>query len=487
MQLRLQLPKRQFLVTEELTLQVTLVNEGPTAVELPDPFHSNNWQPVYHLTGPTQAEQATFTFRSAVSPDKRLVPEGAAPVLTRLEAGGRLESEVPLHDWARLSKPGTYQLTASLDWQGLSARSEPIDFTLAPLSVGMAALGLEETASSTGQVWVHWIHREGDTGHLYETMFVESRPDLGEVEPHSVSDVGAVGPPTVQPLSAWTNTDRMELLGVWRAWSDGATVFALPSQTPARQQLRLDAPPALIVRPALMPPTGELDMFVIPPGKNEVTLARFRPSEDAAPSGSRVGHVSLPAPIQSARAALGSPEKGNVRYVVLTTQEEGQGLSLHTLHTERGGTLGATVTTVPIPGAWALTNSEPGLWIDKKGALSAAVLVSTDPAGRDVALAEVHIGHDGKAERPALLTPIGRLPAAARAAVVRFSVSQRRPGRQEWVILLENGEFLSSGAPDQPQRPRHPPVLPLEVAPLSQATYLLTLSASDGPQLELLR
>ncbi|MFY0579078.1 hypothetical protein ACN28S_36720 [Cystobacter fuscus] len=309
MQLRLQLPKRQFLVTEELTLQVTLVNEGPTAVELPDPFHSNNWQPVYHLTGPTQAEQATFTFRSAVSPDKRLVPEGAAPALTRLEAGGRLESEVPLHDWARLSKPGTYQLTASLDWQGLSARSEPIDFTLAPLSVGTAALGLEETASSTGQVWVHWIHREGETGHLYETMFVESRPDLGEVEPHSVSDVGAVGPPTVQPLSAWTNTDRMELLGVWRAWSDGATVFALPSQTPARQQLRLDAPPALIVRPALMPSTGELDMFVIPPGKNEVTLARFRPSEDAAPSGSRVGHVSLPAPIQSARAALGSPKR----------------------------------------------------------------------------------------------------------------------------------------------------------------------------------
>ena len=200
MQLRIQLPKRQFLVTDELNLQVTLVNDGPTAVELPDPFHSNNWQPVYHLTGPTPAEAATFTFRSAVSRDKRLVPEGVEPVLIRLEPGERRESGVPLHDWARLSQPGPYQLTASLDWQGLSARSEPIDFTLAPLVVGKASLGLDGSASGSGEIWVHWIHREGDTGHLYETSFVESRPDLGEIERRSVSDVGAIGhSPRVRP------------------------------------------------------------------------------------------------------------------------------------------------------------------------------------------------------------------------------------------------------------------------------------------------
>ncbi len=131
-----------------------------------------------------------------------------------------------------------------------------------------------------------------------------------------------------------------------------------------------------------------------------------------------------------------------------------------------------------IPEASPLPSTDPAIRVDRDGIAHVAVLFRREP--RRLGLAEVVYPPDGSPAGDLSLRELGTLPAEpVRAGAVAFSVvpeTEGRPVRREWLLLLEDGAVIR-GRSAAPTRLQAPPALPLELLPLSQATYVLTVES----------
>ena len=483
-QLQVQSSRESFRITESIFLRVSLSNPGTTPVEIPDLRQPSSGQPAYTLWGPGWPEGHTFSLSGPAGPASAVAPEPAAMATLSLGPGQTVETTLPLHTFVKLTRPGRYRFTAQLQWKGRSVRSAPVEFTVEEPVREELSLGLDVPTLPSAGVWVLSLEPNGGSPRLNETYFVESRPDLGETDKHLERPLLTPGSQASDPLTPWANHDRTEQLYTWHAWREGTDLVASVPLSPV-SRVTLEAAPSAMVRPALMSQAEQLHLFAVSQDGRQLIHAHFMPPKEpgASPQGTRLEDVVLPGVIQMARAALAPPRAGGAPHVLAVTQEEQ--LTLHLLRVA-GKTAQKRFSPVSLPGAQALLRSEPDVWIDNKGEAWVALLVGTEPEQNGFALVEARFTPDGTLSKEPRRTPLGQLPARAVAATVRYSVSPRREGESEWAVLLETGEVLHSLSDGKPRRTSSPPSLPLELVPLAQSTYLLTLHHEEGPQLEAL-
>lgn len=481
-EIKLSLEKSRFLASEDLPVTVAVTNPGSTPLEIPDPFHSGNWQPVYTLKGTgLPPEGRTFSFRSVTTGDVRAEPDDVPPAMTTLAPGETREDAVPVHQWLEGLKPGSYQLSARLTWRGAAAEAAPVAFDVERPVLTAASFGVDERIPDRAGEWIDFLHR-GPTGvRLFTGLFVEPKIDQHGFQNFSIAEVRPVGGDATDLLTAWSNYNRMADLPKWRAWREGATLHATAGAFAEPLTLDLGAVPQALARPALMTRDGALDVFVVAAGGRELQLVRF-PAQPrggvAAPT--VLSRAPLPAGLTGVRVALAPGGASVERHVVVTWDERDSFLVGHLKFSAKGEAGLMAITR--FPEAKSLPNSEPALRVEADGSARVSALCMTTKGGGAPRLAVVDLavapGDDAPVKSE--IAESGALRFPPRAAAVSFVVSAGAAVRRDWVVLFDENRILNSRSTPELHRLDAPPALPLQLVTITDASYLLTLHPERG-------
>ena len=305
-------------------------------------------------------------------------------------------------------------------------------------------------------------------------------------EGFGVQAIFTAGAQATDLLSPWTNYNRQAELAKWRAWREGSSLVGLVIGLPAPQRLELGAAPQVILRPALMSRTGELDIFFITAGKPELALARFpAPKWAGAQTPPRLlWRLPVSEKPVAARCAMSPESAASQRRVLLVAQEPGA-VVVHFMNAADGSSAGRWETT-RIPNVTAMPGAEPGLRVSGDGVSQAAILLEADPATHQFAIADLEFGRDGRLIGSVVVKRLGQLEAAPKAAAAAYVVMQGSERRRDWVVLLENGKLVHSGSEGETRQLTATPALPLQLLPLAAGTYLLTIDNNGKPGFTLL-
>ncbi|NMO21858.1 hypothetical protein HPC49_34530 [Pyxidicoccus fallax] len=491
MRIQFQLPKERFTAAEERRARVTVRNEGTAPVEFPDPFRNADQSLTYTLTGPQYPEGLSVTWRSFYlrNPAYPLIQD--EPPRIRLDSGQAIESTLNLFEWMPATRPGRYRLNARLTHDAFTATATPIEFDIVPSTASAASLGFDVDAPYPQHVSAVWLQEMSGQPLLMLSGHNDSdAEETGGVSSSAATVMGPVEPGSTDVMYPWSNDPQGDSPARWFVWRKGALLLALMDPATTQNPFRFDLgePPERVVRPALQTVTGELFVPVVAAGGRSLRLIRFHSTFDATDitPGQEVGRVPLPGRPIAARATIQPASVGNGLSVLLVEQALG-GLDVHHVRATTRGRLTRTASTL-LRGMQALPQSEPGLWIDSAGRLNAALVVASVKDPRRPVLVELRYRPDGRLESPPRLKPLGALPVAARAAVVRYNTTFHRGGELTWAILLEDGTVLHQDTPrwHGPMKPRKPVAMPLELY-ISRDTYLLTVDPALGPTFEPLR
>ncbi|NTX56674.1 hypothetical protein [Myxococcus sp. CA039A] len=484
------MPKERFTAIEDRSLRLTVRNNGPSPVELADPFRNSDATLTYTLTGPEYPQGRSANGREVTlrNPDNAVSPDAAPRV--RLGVGQALESVLELHEWLPVTRPGRYRLEARLEQPALSVESAPVEFDIVASTSGPASLGFDVAARYRSSVFATWIQEIEGRPMLVTGVYADATDDSEwGVRWRPATILGPVEPGSSDALAPWTNNTQGAPCVDWVVWRKGASVMALaePATTEHPFRMDLEAPPESLVRPPLQTAAGELFIPFIAAGGRELRLLRFQSTLDSTEvtPGREVGRVRLPGKPIASRATIQPDSLGDAISVVLV-EDTAEGLDLHHVRSRAGGGL-TRVASTRLPGLRALPSSEPGLWMDPAGRLNVAVLAASLKHPRRAMLAQVRYRADGRLESPPRVKALAELPAVPRAAIARHHPEDLSKGELFWAILLVDGRMVTSSTKNGgPITPRHPVALPLELYP-ARDTYVLTVDPVLGPSFEPLR
>lgn len=481
MQIQLSLPKQRFIAGEAMKVTVTLTNSGAQAIEVPDPALNSNWQPTYTVKGPAYERGFTFSFRSAVFQDSSPNPVGAKPETVSLQPGQARSSLVPIERLIRLVEPGAYTLIATLEWEGWSVQSQPVAFTIERPGLRSCQLAATPGLQDSYNIPVFCLQQDpSGEGEVLVAMFQEHLQTeqivLSNMEPFATPAAGAE---TI--FSPWMNYSGLGTPSPRAGWQAGARLGVVDFRETEGAQLTLPWVPR-IIRPALSPLSGVLDLFLLDEKGTGLSRVRFpAPGQGGEPT--RTETVPLPARAVGGRAALSPQGTGDRRYALLIA-ESGEDVTL-ILVDAGSGAEAPGLRSVKVKGLRVLPDSEPALRIDGQGQAHGAVLLGGVPeasGAQAVSLVEV-VWPAGESGEPSVkVEEVARLDAAPRATAVAYSLTRGAP-RREWVLLTADAtRLVSSLAPGERRMLRGSPLLPLELLVLKELACLLTLSDAGTPQ-----
>lgn len=347
-----------------------------------------------------------------------------------------------------------------------------------------AAFGINVGLKTPLDMWIGWIRAAGEGKKEWvDLLYHEDRPDLGEVDKISEQVFGPVPGAAEDCLVPWTNYNRMLSMWMWRAWRDGADLFAAHAADEPPIKLSLGAPPAKIIRPALSVAGGEMDVLFVPSDGKSFALARFLPAKDASPGGGEIRwKADAPEGMIGARVCLGSAKDGSVRRLAVTSQAEGKAL-LH-FYDLGAGDKPMRARTAEAPGMFLVPRTDPGIRIEDDGSTVIEALVSKAPlaiGGGEVFVARARFKADGAPEGDARIGEKGvRLPLPPISGVFANQVVPAKVMRSHWAVLLPDGKILHSEHPDKPMPQRGIAVRPLELVACTQTTYVLVVHPAEG-------
>lgn len=489
MKIEIQFPKEHYVVSENVSPQIRILNEGTEPVQIPDPFHINCWQLRYILKRLGADNENEFSFRSSEIGDFRAAPEEVPLSLITLAPGESIEDSIPLSDWQEIVEPGNYRLSAWLEWQGETLRSSETEFTIEPLRAHAVSVGIEcGTESDHARIAI--IHKGDKEVVLFGGIFTENRPDLGEFDQTVLHRITELEADANNVLCAWTNFARSQTLVEWRAWSGRENWFARSSSAKTAQRVELDQPCSLVARPALHTRVGNMDIFVVSGDGKDLLWLRFPPNQrvrldEPLWSGpEKPGEIFKRAPLPTkplqARAALSSESSGSQRHIAFLFQEE-KGLSVgHIAYTAEGQP--SELRTVPLPGAKPLSQSELGLYVDEDGTAHLSALIWNDQEKREIALVDAQFPAKGEPAK-LIINRLGQYEKSPIASVVSYRsipLTAKYPMKRDWAILFEDRHLLSSIRPEEPRPISMMPAIPMELLVRSQAVYLLVLDPKKG-------
>jgi hypothetical protein len=347
-----------------------------------------------------------------------------------------------------------------------------------------AALGLDYRVANAINLWVAALRPPKDgRADLASIVFHEERPDLGELKKVSDDVFASIAGDVQAVLFPQANYSRMESLWLWIGWIQGQQIMAKTSAISPVAAIQADSRPTLI-RPSMTVSTGEFDILSLGGEGRDVQLARFVPGKDGGtPTGSTLWKVPLAAKPVAARATLGPERVKSPRRLLLCFQDK-DGAALHLYDLADGKQPGPPVIA-RIPGETLLAEQQPALAVDDDGNTHAAVLLATPAAPTDLAVADILFPPNNPS--PQVKTADAKkLPAKPLSAALAYNVLPDTAPRRDWAVLMTNGKIVNSQANGDPMQPFGIPVLPLELAAMSRATYFLT-QLPTGVTLEPLR
>lgn len=491
MSIQFKLPKERFTAAEYRSARIIIRNEGTEPVEMRDPFRDADQSLTYTLTGPEYPDGQSVTWRDFVLRNPAYILTMDVAPRIRLGAGEAIQFLVDLSEWFPTTRPGRYRLSARLKQDNVTATATPVEFELVPSSASPASLGFVVDGVPSHGVMATWLQETGEQPLLlagfYDDMNAEDTDNGMTLRPAAF--VCAVEPGSTDVLTPWTNDSSGDQSMQWVLWRHGTTLLAKAGRADVSTPSRFDLgeTPERIVRPPLDTVAGELLVPVLGAGGKTLRLIRFQSSFEAteAAPGREVGRVILPGVPVASRATLQPSTLGNGVSVLLVEEAQG-GLDLHHVRSTSTGRLTRVASTL-VRGVRAMPQSEPGLLIDSTGRMSAALVAVSLKNPRRAMLVEARYRADGRLEAPPRVTPLGMLPEAPRAAVVRYQTDPALHGELAWAILLEDGRVLHKDTDPfrSPMKPRTPVVLPLEII-LGRGSYVLTMDPLLGPTFEYL-
>lgn len=481
--LKLSLAKAQFLAGEDISLTVSITNDGSAPQEIPNPFHSQNWQPVYTLTGPWDERKRSFSFRSAVIKDLRPAPGDVPLVLTQLAAGQELRKDIPLHEWAQLTAPGTYTVQAKLIWRGMEVESNVATFDIEQPMVKSMSVGIDDRDANAMGEWADWLHNGRKGAAVFTSLFQRPHVDVRGYEPFSITSIYMAGSQATDVLVPWTNYNRQAALAKWQAWREGSSLFGLVTSFKEAQRLELGAVPHLLVRPAIMLNNGQMDVFAVNEQGSELMCAHFPPPnwKGAQNPPQILWRTRLPFAAECGRAAISPRNIGNEMHVIVVGHENGE---LKVAHMNVLGGQSGSWSVTDVAAGNTIANTEPGFQIDREGGIHVAFPFENQTG--EVVIADLRLTKEGKLVHAVELTPVGKLPSAPKASAASYVITADGPPRRDWAILLDNGSVIHSFNAHVPQQLRGAPAMPLELISLTSAGYLLVAGKSGNPEFEYL-
>ncbi len=464
MKISISLGGDRFIARESMVLTVVVTNTGSSAIEIPDPGDGRNTQPEYAIQGPSYPQGHKIVFGRPLKPGQPS-PE---PVLVKLAPGEEHESELPLEMAVKFPEPGKHTLVAKLSWAGASAVSAPVSFMIEAPVLHAARIMADDGFQRPGMQRV--LALAGQPPKLYQFMFREQRPGIGEIRFAKMVPAAVPPPEATDVIAPWTNFDRSDVFYFRTGWRTPAAV-GMETDTPVQRATAAIEAGSEVIHPALMAKDGAASVLVRT--AKEILLIQLPlPAEEKAPPPSQtIWKANLEHPAIAACAAV-APAPLNKPFAL--TVGQGMGNVAVTLF-ESGASKGKHVE---IPAATLPPDSQPALWIDSSAQAHAAILVADPDAPRNLSLVLID-WMTAEPEAKVTRKSVSRLPRDAKSSVAAFSVSDRRPPRLDWVVLLDDGSLVSSKSPGSVQRFPSAPVRPLQLLSMSQAMYLLTTDAVD--------
>lgn len=484
-QIHVTLAKTEYVVSEGVFVNVSIFNESGMAITVPDPVDSRNADPRYSLTGPQYPAGFTFSPLSAAHGEGS-DENGHVEVTKTLAPGQHLEAQLPLSMMASFRQPGRYQLTAQINYGGLSSQSAPVSFTVEAPVLDSVSIGVDEGRPVT-DVWVMWLDGRAGQKRLYQSLYINEGTSHGGFQTHVITPLGPVGQHAADMLAPWANYDRTSTLSFWRAWRDASKLYAFAGMATKPLVQDLGAAPDQVLRPALMTSSGELDIVAVSQAGAELLLARFPQvkQDGTATTSPSLRRMSLTTPAVGGRSALGPAVLHGDRHVVLTAQDASW---LVIQHLNLGSGDETSVQAVRIPNAFALRQSEPGMSVEANGDAKVAVVFGRDREGRHLALADVVFSRSGNPPAEPRISELGEFAAPLRAAAAQFTLEPNPAPLRYWAALMTDGEFVTGGRPgaSRTTHPKFRPAIPLELLPLADGVFLLTLDEEGPPRLTFL-
>lgn len=478
MKLELHIPRKRYLLGENVSVDLRLTNTGSAAIQAPELFNTLNSQPVYRLTGPSIDQSVAFTYRDMkLSVAEREVAPAMSKTAT-IEPGEYLETDLVLNQLKPLTHPGSYTLSARIDWNGWSAEAQPVTFEMEASDFQHASLGVDLFSSSTRTLRVVWISRAGSGNILGESFFYEKRPDLGEIQVTGTRIIYTAGPQAAEPFCPWTNYDRADGAGSWHGWREGSRLFAIAMGGEKPQSFNLPSDQAKVIRPALMLRNGDLQVFYLSADRRTLGMIRFyTPGKAGAKPPEEVWRLPLPDAVISARVALGPESAGSRRAVALLSQHEGRiAVRLARLQEARA----ELSDPLMIADAHAAPDCELAATFAADGAFHVAGVFTKDAGRRQAAMFEARFALVPGGENGVKVTMLGALENPLAASAVAYSAAEAADVAPYAVLQLADGSWRYNL---RPFRVPAASVMPLELLRSGGATYVLLLRAQAGPEL----
>lgn len=471
----------------EATLR--LHNDGSSPVRVPDPFRNDAWQPTYVITGPAFAQGQRWSARSATSHGRQ--PAAGGPLaLVELLPGQSHEGELPLSLWCPIDVPGSYTLVAELDHAEaggprIAARSQPLVFELEAITTLGVSLGVDVLRGPPGDLHASFVHARAGGPVIHDALFVEDRPDLGELR-RAVLGPRRTVPGVVEVLVPWCNVDRMTSLAAWRAWLEGGALVA--DDSPLGPPVAMPLPHgASLLPPAWQDPSEALDVLVLEADRRRLQLARSAShGPPAPPTGALVWRSDDREAIVTARLAVGPSEQGSLRRII-AVEVHGDDLHVSCFAAEPRGRA-APIGSLVLPKLDPVPGQSVALRVMPDGRTKAWILVDAKDPGWQVYLAHVVFDAAGKVLRCDRAIPLVALGSTLLEAALELVLPEdSEPETIVWALRTDDRRMLWSRggrAARWLKTPRPTTIAtPMQLRPLSQATYLATLRPGHAPEL----
>ncbi len=309
------------------------------------------------------------------------------------------------------------------------------------------------------------------------------------------TELAQLDPPGDDVIAPWAQMDRAAARVARYGWRSGRALEVRGIRSGDDAGVTLDGD-GRTVAPALMAQSGAVEVFVVSAGA--LSLVRFSPPPPAPPVALGSGAPPAPAPkadarvvwstrmpaasYEAVRAAMGPASLGDARAVVVVAQAQGA-VELHLL--ESAGDAPPRVRRARVADVRALPWSEPAARIAADGAVHVALVVASDERHRAVRVVDV-LFPPGSGEGKPEVGPAVSLAGAPRAAAAAYPATTREVTPRTWAVLLQDGRVTSSVAPGEAHAAGRDPVLPLQLLPMSSATYMLLATPAGQLSLDVL-
>ena len=499
MKLELRLHTDRFVVSEAIFVEVIFTNLGTEPRLVPNPGHEVNWQPTFTLQGPAYPKGLTFSARQAVLGDPTQNPAGVSPVLLEVPPGQSVQEQIPLSRWFELTAPGHYRLTADYREGSELVSARPVSFDLDKLTVVAASLGADLGHTSQQDTPADWLHQAPAGRRLYTLAYTEPRTDIEMAaatfaltrSSPNISFLSGVPQAAERVYVPWASYRRSESFHGWHVWSERSRLCALPLLSSLPGCFDLKGGFERVVRPTLLSPSGELDVFLLNFRSSELGLVRFPAAEEGkAPAPRLLWKQAVKGKVMAARASFAP---GGGRRVVVIAQD-GESLAVHLVDAGDGSAV-PVVHSFAVADGIAVAGSEPGLTTGADGETRVAALfermdrrAASGSRRRSIAIFDARLDAGGKLVGSAAVEDLGLTDALLAGAAVAYPVLEGRPPRRDWMLQTEKKRVYGSSFGRPMVEPSGgAPLLPFEMIALGSVTYYLTKGGDTGPQLVPLR